>query len=127
MYGTEPRKPGDHWTVDAKDTIFNEDANMTNTSGKVELTFDKVADYKGMKCAFLSGTIQISGTPTDLPADGEGKLKMTSKVVIVRALEQQMDLDAKMTGTMEMQRKLPDGRSMRIIGPLTLHSETKMF
>lgn len=127
MYGTAPRKPGDQWTVDAKDTIFNDNGNMTNVVGKIELNFDKVDDYHGMKCAFLSGTQDISGTPGDLPAEAEATYKLASKIAIVRALDLQLDISATTTGTMDMQRKLPDGRIMEIQGPMTLKAELEFI
>lgn len=126
MYGTEPRKPGDKWSVDAADTIFADDDETKDAKGKVELTFDKVEEYHGMKCAFLSCTIEITGRPGDADKDSEAKIKLSGKVAIIRALDLQTDIDAEMKATMEVETKLPTGGSMKMSGPMTLKSESKL-
>jgi hypothetical protein len=127
MYGTEPRKPGDKWSVDAADTIFADEDDTKDAKGKVDLTFDKVADYQEMKCAFLSGTIDISGKPGDAAEDSDAKLNTSGKIAIIRALDLQTDLDADMKATMDMQMNLPNGATMKMSGPMTLKSEAKII
>jgi hypothetical protein len=126
MYGTEPRKPGDKWSVDAAETIFAGDEDTKDSKGKVELTFDKVDEYQGTKCAFLSGTIDLTGTPGDVPDNADAELKMTGKISIVRAIDLQADLSAEMKGTMDMHMGLPNGGTMKMLGPVTLKGEAKV-
>lgn len=126
MYGTEPRKPGEKWSVDAADTIFADEDDTKDAKGKVELTFDKVEDYQGEKCAFLSGTINVSGKPGDAAEDADAKLSMSGKISIIRALDLQTDLSADMKATMDMQMDLPNGATMKMLGPMTLKSEAKI-
>lgn len=123
MYGSQPRKPGDHWTVDAKDSIFSDEDDTKNASGTIELTFDKVEDLKGKKCAFISGNIDVTATPGEAAADAVPKIKMSGKVTIIRALDLQVDLDVQIKGSMEMQMKLPNGGALEMTGPMTLKSE----
>ncbi len=126
MYGTKPRKPGDHWATDPKESLFSDEEDMKDIAGTVEFTFDKVADYNGIKCAFLTCSIDVTGTPGDAEAGADAKMRMSGKVSIIRALDLQVDLDAKMKGSMEMQMKLPNGVALNMTGPMTLSSQVKI-
>ncbi len=119
MYGTQPRKPGDQWKVDAKDSLFSGDDGIKDPAGTVELTFDKVGDYEGMKCAYLSGTVEISGKMAKEEKGSQGKVSMTGTVAIIRSLELGEDLLAEMKGKIEMKMEMPAG-TMNMSGPMTM-------
>ncbi|MFC7339186.1 hypothetical protein ACFQY0_18475 [Haloferula chungangensis] len=116
IYGTEPRKPGDTWTVDAKDMAMVDAADDVN--GSVKMSFDKVGEHEGTECAFLTGKIEMSGSaPGGTEADGTMSLNGTFK--IIRSLKHQVDLVRNMDGTMKIEMKTPAG-AMKMSGPTVM-------
>lgn len=116
VYGTKPRKPGDTWTVDAKEMAMVDAAD--DVKGSVEMSFDKIGDHNGTECAFLTGQIDMSGSaPGGTGADGAMNLKGTFK--IIRSLKHQVDFVRNMDGTMKIEMKTPAG-TMKMSGPTTM-------
>ena len=122
IYGSEPRKPGDTWTVDAKEMAMVDTAD--DVEGSVEMSFDKVGDHEGMECAFLTGEIDMNGsTPGETGAEGTMELKGTFK--IIRSLKHQVDLVRDMNGTMKIEMKTPAG-TMKMSGPSVMKRSVKV-
>jgi len=117
IYGTKPRKPGDNWVVDAKEMGMVDVSD--DVEGSVKLNFDKVADHEGVECAFLTGKIEMAGSP---PANGGvtgGKMELNGTFKIIRSLESQIDVFRELNGTMKMEMITPGG-TMKISGPTVM-------
>ncbi|MCU0794839.1 MAG: hypothetical protein MUF31_02785 [Akkermansiaceae bacterium] len=117
LYGTEARKPGDTWTVEGNDLPFLDGAE--SSEGKATFTFDKIGEHGGMQCAFLSGTVEMSGKPEEMQEGMEGKLKMTGKVTIIRSIEHHLDLAVDLTGELDATMNMPVG-TMTMGGPMEM-------
>jgi len=120
MYGTEPRKVGDTWTVDAADLPFAD--GDKETKGEVKLTFKAIEEYDGKKCAHLEGPMELTGK-TD---EEEGKdMSLKGTVVILRSLDDLMDLKMQFTGKMELKGAVPNG-TMSMSGEMTMEETSKV-
>ncbi|BCU76576.1 hypothetical protein [Luteolibacter sp. LG18] len=118
MYGTEPRKVGDTWTVKAADMPFAQD--QEDTEGSVKLTFKAVEDYQGKKCAHLEGPMEIKGKS----AEGQS-ISLKGNVIVYRSIEDLVDLKVSLDGKMEMSGDIPNG-SMSMNGDMTMEFSTKV-
>lgn len=114
VYGTEARKPGDTWTVKGSQLPFLND--LENAEGEMTVTFDKVATHEGSECAFLSGTLKVTGSPPEAEEGAEGTITMDGTFKVIRSLEHREDLSAKVDATMDVEMKLPVG-TMTMKGP----------
>ncbi|MFD0893241.1 hypothetical protein KBB96_17610 [Luteolibacter ambystomatis] len=118
MYGTEARKVGETWTVDAADLPFAKQEE--DTKGSLKITFKGVEDCGGKKCARLEGPMELTGK-----TDQGQKLSLKGDVVIFRSLEDHMDMKVDFTGKMEMSGDIPNG-SMSMSGEMTMSEVTKV-
>lgn len=95
VYGTIPRKIGDEWTVDGADMLGVEDGK-----GKIKLRLAGIEDHNGERCAKLTGSMDITGSPDK---DTQGlKMRMAGDFVIFRSLEHRTDLSNELKGTIEV-------------------------
>ncbi|MGC4015801.1 MAG: hypothetical protein QM755_14940 [Luteolibacter sp.] len=118
MYGTDPRKVGDTWTVDAADLPFAK--NEKDTKGSLKITFKGVEDCGGKKCARLEGPMELSGK-----TDEGQQISLKGNVVILRSLDDHLDMKVDFTGKMEMSGDIPNG-SMSMSGDMTMTEATKL-
>lgn len=116
MYGTEARKVGETWTVDAADLPFAKQEQ--DTKGSLKITFKGVEDCGGKKCARLEGPMELSGK-----TDEGQKLSLKGNVVILRSVEDHIDMKVDFTGKMEMSGDIPNG-SMSMSGEMTMSEST---
>lgn len=123
MYGGQARRIGESWSVDAAGLEFF--GEMGESEGEVTLTLDKVGEHQGQACAFLSGSLEISGAPPDLEEGMEGRMTLTCELTIIRSLEQQLDLEALIAGEVEMNMSWADGR-MKMKGPIEVKVTTSV-
>lgn len=121
MYGTEPRRVGESWTVDGEGLEFF--GEMGESEGEVTLTLDKVEEHQGQLCAFLSGRMEISGTPPDLEEGMKGRLTLKADFEVIRSLPGQVDLKGDIKGTAEMNMTWPAGK-MSMSGPIEVKVTT---
>lgn len=117
LYGTETRKPGESWEVDAAESMMLEDSD--EVEGTVKLTFDKLGDYEGKECAFISGTFEMKGSAPEEAGGGEGSMSLKGTFTIIRSIEHQLDLYRQLDGAMEVEMTTPMGK-MRMAGPTTI-------
>jgi hypothetical protein len=79
-----------------------------------------VKDFNGTSCAVLKSTVDVSGTTVK---EGEApvlNLKMKGEVVVHRSLADLVDLESKMSATMDMEGQADQGVQMKITGPVTM-------
>jgi hypothetical protein len=114
VYGTEARKPGDTWTVKGTQLPFLKD--FENAEGEMTVTFDKVAAHEGSQCAFLSGTLKVTGSPAEMEEGTEGTITMEGTYKVIRSLEHREDVSAVIDAKMDAEMKLPVG-TMTMKGP----------
>ncbi|MGB6222985.1 hypothetical protein [Haloferula sp.] len=117
VYGTEPRKPGDTWTVDAREMSMVDASD--DVEGSVKMKFDQVAEHEGIECAFLTGEITMNGSPPGADEAGGGKIELSGTFKIIRSLEHRMDLSRTMNGNMKIEMKTPIGM-MKMAGPVVM-------
>jgi hypothetical protein len=96
VYGTVARKIGDEWTVDGGDLM-----ELENAEGTIKLRFAGIEEHKGERCAKLTGSLDLTGTPPNSDTPGL-KMRMAGDLVIFRSLEHRTDLTNELHGTMEM-------------------------
>lgn len=119
MYGTEARQIGDTWTADLTGLDFL--GEMKNGAGEATLTLDKVEEYQGQQCAFLTAKMKIAGEHPDLDEGMEGQMSFTADLQIIRSLDQQVDLKGDLEGQMEMLIQFPGGET-KIVSPMTMQA-----
>lgn len=117
IYGTKPRKPGDTWTVDAKEMSMVDASD--DVEGSVKMKFDRVAEHEGIECAFLTGEITMNGSPPGAEGAGVGKMSLSGTFNIIRSLEHRMDLSRTMDGRMKIEMETPAG-TMKMAGPVVI-------
>ncbi|BCU76575.1 hypothetical protein [Luteolibacter sp. LG18] len=121
MYGTAPRKVGETWSVDAARISFAEGTN--DVKGSVTLTFKGIEDHGGRKCARLEGPMEFSGK-TDADKGGQD-LTMKGDIVVLRAIDEMVDLQTTFKGRMEMKGTIPGG-SMAMEGSVSVDEHTEL-
>lgn len=117
MYGTKPRKIGESWKVDAALLPGGDEMEM---EGKVTLTFKKVRNYKGMRCAVITGTVNAK---MNVGEDEEMDIgvKMKAQVEILRSLEFYEDVKYSLSGTTEFSGTVETAQ-----GPVTMEGKGPM-
>ncbi|MFD0893242.1 hypothetical protein KBB96_17615 [Luteolibacter ambystomatis] len=121
VYGTSPHKVGDSWTVDAADLAFADDDN--ETKGSLKLTFKGIETYEGKKCARLEGPLELTGkTAAD---KGSLDLSMKGDMVILRAIDEMIDMKTDFKGKMEMKGNIPGG-TMSMEGGIVVDESNKI-
>ena len=121
VYGTTPHKIGDTWTVDAANLTFAE--GDKDTKGTLKLTFKGIETYEGKKCARLEGPMELTGK-TDAEQGGQD-LSMKGDMVILRAIDEMIDMKVEFKGKMEMKGNVPGG-SMAMEGTVAVDENTKI-
>lgn len=122
VYGSSPHKVGDTWTVDAADLTFTE--GDKDTKGTLKLTFKGIETYEGKKCARLEGPMELTGK-TDEEQGGQD-LSMKGDMVILRAIDEMIDLKTDFKGTMGMKGTIPGGGSMSMDGSILVDETNKI-
>ncbi|MEM1084438.1 MAG: hypothetical protein AAGI48_09955 [Verrucomicrobiota bacterium] len=123
LYGSEARKVGDSWKVDAAEAMMLKEAS--DVEGSIELTFDKIGDHEGSECAFISGTFDMSGSAPEGPGGGDGSMSLKGTFTIIRSLEHQLDVFRELDGEMKIEMKTPVGL-MTMSGPTTITETAKV-
>ena len=124
IYGTGPRKVGDTWKIDGGNML-----GIENAKGTVTVKFEKVGEYNGEKCAFLTGDVDITGSPIEKKEEAGEDLQMSlkGKISSIRSLKHLVDLKTEFKGTMDMKGNLPgapgQNMSMTASGPMSFSSE----
>lgn len=116
IYGTEARKPGETWKVEPKE--LKEFCGARSLEGDFSVQFLEVKEMAGTPCAVLKSVFDLKGR---LPAKkGEAQLKMTVKGEILshRSLNDLVDLESKLNGTVVMDGAPGGGLTFSIEGPL---------
>ncbi|MGC4015800.1 MAG: hypothetical protein QM755_14935 [Luteolibacter sp.] len=121
VYGSAARKVGETWTVDGANIPFA--GNDGDTKGTLKLTFKGVETYEGRKCARLEGTLDITGK-TDADQGGQS-ISMKGDTVILRAIEEMIDVKQDFKGKMEMNGTIPGG-TMSMSGDITVGETNKI-
>lgn len=120
IYGTAARKVGDEWAVNAGDMMDIKDAE-----GTIKLRFAGIEDHKGQRCAKITGSMDITGSPQDSDTPGL-KMRMSGDLVIFRSLEHRTDLSNEIKGTMgvsgEMEPQPGMKMKMNMEGKMEIHS-----
>ncbi|MEK7954192.1 hypothetical protein [Luteolibacter soli] len=118
IYGDAPRKPGDKWDVDlAKLPSFG---GAKDLKGSFVVEFVEVKELQGTSCAVLKSTLDLSGTTVKEGDEPTLSIKMKGEVVVHRSLEDLVDLDSKMSATLDMDGQAGPGMKMKITGPVTM-------
>jgi len=124
IYGTEPRKVGDTWKVEGPDLM-----GMKGGAGTFNVKFEGIEDFQGVRCAKITGDIEITGTPDAENASGM-KMTMKGDFVIFRSIKDRVDMQNTLTGTMEAKGDLEPqpGMTMRMemLGNMVLKSGAKV-
>lgn len=117
VYGTIKRKVGDEWEVSGGDMFEIEDAD-----GTMKVKFAGIEEFKGERCAKLTGTLDITGRPDDEEAPEGIKMRMTGDFVVYRSIKNKVDLQNKLSGKMEVTGEMEPQpgmkMSMKMEGPL---------
>lgn len=114
IYGKEPRKPGDTWTVKGANLPFLD--QLENPDGEMTVTFDKVGFHEGIECAFFSGTLKVTGNSADAGEGAESTITMAGTYKAIRSLEHLEDLLIDIDAKMDLEIKMPAG-TMTVQGP----------
>jgi len=118
MYGAEPRKPGDVWDVDVSKLLNF--AGGTGFSGSFTMEFKSVEEIDGMLCAKLECVFDISGKIPTGDDHFEMDLSMKGKADIVRSIEQLVDIDVNLVGTMNAGGAIDDDIAMQMGGTIAV-------
>lgn len=122
VYGSTPRKVGESWTVDAADVFFGEDAE--GGKGELKLTFKGVESYEGKQCARLEGPAKFSGKST---RDGaEQAMTFDGNIVVLRSLDDMVDLQRNFNGRMTMKMGLPGDGTLQMNGDITMEENARI-
>lgn len=124
VYGDKPHKPGDKWDVDPK--TFKEFAGMEKLEGKYSVEFVEVKEVRGIACAVIKSTVDLSGTSTEGHEDKHMKMKLKGEILTERSLADMVDLDSKCTATMSGESTLGEGMTMSMEGPFVAETTTTM-
>jgi hypothetical protein len=119
IYGDAPRKPGDKWEVDlSKLPSFG---GATGLKGSFVIEFVEVKDFQGTSCAVLKFTVDLAGTTVKEGEEPALSIKMKGEAVTHRSLADLVDLDSKMSATLDMEGKAGEGMNMKIKGPVSVN------
>ena len=119
IYGDAPRKPGEKWDVDL--TKLPGFGGATDLKGSFVVEFVEVKEIQGISCAVLKSTVDVSGTTVKAGEEPVLNIKMKGEVVIHRSLADLVDLESKMSATMDMEGQADGGVNMKITGPVTMN------
>jgi len=118
IYGEAPRKPGDKWDVDlAKLPSFG---GAKDLKGTFTMEFVEVKDIEGTPCAVLKSIVDVTGTTVKEGDEPSLSMRMKGEALVHRSLTDLIDLDSKMTATMDMEGVAAGGVKMKISGPVTM-------
>lgn len=119
MYGTEPRKVGDQWKVDAANlSIFSDEDS--ETSGEVTLSFVKEETLDGILCAVIDGQFIVQKKA------GPMNTKMTGNLKIYRSPSLMVDVSLTVSGMITSQGAPQPGMKMTSTGPFKTIFTTKV-
>jgi hypothetical protein len=115
MYGTEPRRVGETWEVDASRIPGLVD-QADGVKGKLTLTLVRRMELNGSPCAYLTGTIDcLALRKAEADEEPDTKIGLKGTVEVTRSLEHFADLAWKLKGEMTIAM---DGPSPQ--GPLVM-------
>ncbi|BCU76708.1 hypothetical protein [Luteolibacter sp. LG18] len=114
-YGTAPRKIGDSWVVNLVDFPFAGVSDSNTAAGSVTITFKGIETFEGKKCARLEAVMDM-GQKNGNEDTGKPKVLMKGSVVILRSLDDLIDLKRDFTGTVET-----SGDDMNLSGDYSMH------
>ncbi len=119
IYGSEPRKVGDEWEVKGDDLM-----GIKGGKGTVKVKFEAIEEFKGEKCAKLTGSMNVTGE-TPAPPGAKGMdMGMAGDFTIYRSLEHRVDLSNVMNGKMgvggEMSPQPGLVMTMKMEGPMEM-------
>jgi hypothetical protein len=113
IYGITPRKPGEKWQIDAtKVRSFGGLTNMTGTFTGEFLKADKSGDTV---IATIKLVFDLTGAN-----DTTHKGHIKGEAMIERSVPDAVDLEAKLTGQMDLTGEVSPGAEMTISGPMTV-------
>jgi len=119
IYGDAPRKPGDKWDVDlAKLPTFG---GATDLKGSFVVEFVEVKDIQGTPCAVLKSTVDLSGTTAKEGDEPALNIKMKGEMLTHRSLADLVDLESKLTATLNLDGTADQGVKMKITGPVSMN------
>ncbi len=125
IYGTVPRKVGDEWTSEGVNLM-----GMEGGSGIFVVKFEGIEDYKGQRCARLTGTVDMTGTPDDVPPSGDLSMRVSGNFSALRSLEHRIDLKNRLEGrltvggTLEPQPGVK--MDMELVGKMIVEANSEM-
>lgn len=119
IYGEAPRKPGEKWEVDL--TKLPSFGGAKDLKGTFAVEFIEVKEIEGVSCAVLKSTVDLSGTTVKEDDEPVLSIKMKGESLVHRSLADLVDLESKMSGTMDMEGKAGEGMNMKISGPVTMN------
>lgn len=123
IYGSEPRKVGESWQVDP-DNIPGMGSD-SDFEGTYKLTFDRVEDFGGQRCAVLLGRVDVLGAPP--VGDGQGtQVKINAATTTYRSLDYLEDLKLEIDGEMTISGSPQPGVSMMVRGPFKMEQTSEL-
>lgn len=119
MYGTEPRKVGDQWKVDAANlSIFSDEES--ETSGEVSLTYLREESIEGIRCAVIAGEFIVNKKA------GNMMTKMNGKLEAFRSPELMADVSLTLSGILTSNGSPQPGLKTTSTGPFKTTFTTKV-
>ncbi len=125
IYGTVPRKVGDEWTSEGVNLM-----GMEGGRGTFVVKFEAIEDHQGERCARLTGTVDMTGTPDDVETGSDLSMRVTGTFSALRSLEHRVDLKNRLegrltlAGTLEPQPGVP--MDMELTGDIIVDANSEI-
>lgn len=119
IYGTEPRKVGEEWEMTGDDLM-----GIEGGKGSFTVKFESIEEYKGVRCAKLTGKMDITGNTPEGDGAQQMEVKMSGDFTVFRSLEHRVDLSNELVGTMEVNGEMSPQpglvMKMKMEGPMEM-------
>lgn len=124
MYGGVPRKPGDSWDVDPSE--LSNFAGGTGLAGTFTVEFMGVEEINGVNCAKLECVFELKGEAISEAEEPGMAIAINGKADVVRSIQDLVDLDVKLIGTVTVEGAPAEGMKMSVNGPFEMRQTAEL-